>query len=264
MQATRVAVAALAGLALASCTGTGRATAPVAEPAAGPDGASLYPTVLVYDGHHTGDHPTWSYRSTMSLIAAERDGRAIWRRTVTYGDDGPMRTSLDVDRATLAPVQSQLEWNGATVSLEYAPGTVTGVIIEDGALRTVSRSHQEPVVLYDALDLYVAALPLRPGFETRVSILEFWLLGNPERYVTRELVLRVTGESEVVVPAGTLPVYVVALVPTDGDERLRTTYHVLVTAPHFVARAEYVVNPATVGEEKRSTGVEELVALPQR
>lgn len=248
-------------LVVAVAPGCTRATPSSAKAAPAPDGSSLRPATLVYAGLHQGDHPPWKYRQTVTLVEATRAGQPVWRRTSTFGDDQRVSSAVEVDRRTLQAVRSDLLWNGATVRLTYSPGRTTGVIEQDGAARNVAYRHQEPIVVAETLDLYVAALPLAPGFETRVSLLDTWLLDQPPRYVTRPFTIRVKAEEVVTVPAGALPVFVVAIDPTDGDERQRSTYHVLRSRPHYAVRMEYVVNPATVGEEKRSVGVDELVAL---
>jgi hypothetical protein len=72
-------------------------------------------------------------------------------------------------------------------------------------------------------------------------------------------VIRVEGEEQVTVPAGTQPALLVAIEPTDGDQRLAARYHVSPTTPHYALRMVYVVNPVSLGDEKRSTGTDELV-----
>ncbi|HTE49448.1 MAG TPA: hypothetical protein VK698_01160 [Kofleriaceae bacterium] len=249
---------------LALVLGLGCARHPPASsaPAAGasaPDGSSLRAATLEYSGTHRGDHPDWRYQQTVTIAAAERAGRPVWRRTSTFGADAPMSTVLEIDRATMAAVHSDLTWNGSTVRLDFRPGRTSGLVEHEGARRQVAYRHTEPVVLSDALDLYVAALPLAPGYESRLSLLDFWLLDDHPRYQTRPFTVRVVEETTVTVPAGSLPVFTVAIDPADGDDRLRSTYHVLRTRPHYAVRMEYVVNPATIGEEKRSVGVDELV-----
>jgi hypothetical protein len=230
------------------------------QAAAGPNGDALRAATLVYQGRHQGDHPTWSYRHSVTIDAADRAGRQVWRRTSRYVDDTKVAGAIDLDRRTLEPIHSELLWNGATVRLDYAAGQTTGVIEQNGAQRAVSYRHNDPVVLADALDLFVAALPLAPGYRSRVVLLDFWLLTEPTHYQTRAFEIRVDREDLVTVPAGPQRALVVTIEPTDGDERLKAVYHVATTAPHYAIRMEYVVNPRTVGDEKRSVGVDELVS----
>jgi hypothetical protein len=240
----------------------GCSAAPGRDRGAGPaDGGTLRPATLVYAGRHEGDHPTWRYRQTVTISIAERDGRPVWRRAQAYRDDDKVATMIEADRQTLRPVHSMLLWNGATVQLDYAPGRMSGAITENGVPRAVDQRHPEPVVLSDLLDLQIAAMPLAKKYQTKISLLDFWLLDQPPRLQTRLFVVRVEREDLVRVPAGEIPVYVVAIEPTDGDDRLKATYHVLKTSPHYPVRMEYIVNPATVGEEKRSVGIDELVSL---
>jgi hypothetical protein len=225
------------------------------------DGSTLRPAMLQYAGRHEGDHPPWHYHQTVTIRMTERDGRPVWRRTQAFRDDDKVSTTIEADRETLHPVRSELLWNGIAVRLDYAPGRMSGVIEEKGAQRAVEHRIPQPVVLSDLLDLQIAAMPLANGYQTRISLLDFWLLAEPPRLQTRAFVVRVDREDLITTPGGELPVYVVAIEPTDGDDRLKATYHVLTTRPHYAVRMEYIVNPATVGEEKRSVGIDELVSL---
>jgi hypothetical protein len=225
------------------------------------DGSTLRPATLEYAGRHEGDHPTWRYRQTVTISMAEREGRPVWRRAQAFRDDDKVASTIEADRQTLQPVRSELMWNGVSVRLDYAPGRLSGVIEEKNVPRAVDHRHPEQVVLSDLLDLQIAALPLEKKYQTKISLLDFWLLDQPPRVQTRLFVIRVEREDLVRVPAGEIPVYVVAIEPTDGDDRLKATYHVLKTRPHYPVRMEYIVNPATVGEEKRSVGIDELVSL---
>lgn len=232
--------------------------------AAGPDGDTLQAATLVYQGRHQGDHPTWSYRHAVTIDAADRAGRQVWRRSSRYIDDTKVAGAIELDRRTLEPIHSELLWNGATVRLDYSAGQTAGVIEQNGAQRSVSYRHKDPVVLADALDLFVAALPLVPGYTSRVALLDFWFLTEPTHYQTRVFEIRVDREDLVTVPAGPQQAFVVTIEPTDGDERLKSVYHVAKTAPHYAIRMEYVVNPRTVGDEKRSVGVDELVSVTRK
>jgi hypothetical protein len=250
---------------IASALGCGAAPAvvPAAElgaRGAALDGGALRPATLVYDGHHHGDHPTWAYRQTITIAATERAGRPVWRRTARYSDDA-MAMTLELDRQTLQPVHSELSWNGARVSLDYAAGRITGVVEQNGGSRPVAYRHDQPIVLSDMIDLAVAALPLAPGYRSRISVLDLWLLDTPARFETRTFTVRVDKEDVVTVPVGALPVLVVAVEPMDGDARLSSVYHVMKTAPHYAVRMETIVNPTTVGNEKRSVSLDELVSV---
>jgi hypothetical protein len=247
--------------ALAITVGCSGATPAVSR---APDGGELRPATLVYAGVHEGDHPAWRYRQTVTIAAAERAGRPVWRRTAR-SDDGLVVTTLELDRQTLAPVHTELTWKDATMQLDHAPGRTTGVVERNGARRDVAHRHAEPVVLHDALDLWLAAQPLTVDRVERISVLEFWLIHEPGRYAVRPFTVRVLREEVVRVPAGEIATLVVALEPNDGDERLRSTYHLLKAPPHYAVRAEYIVNPVTQGNEKRSVGTEELVSIdPER
>jgi hypothetical protein len=219
----------------------------------GVDGTVLIPVALRYAGHHEGDHPTWSYRESVIIESADRAGRPVWRRTAKYSDDDSTASVIELDRQNLAPVHAELLWNGITQHVDFTVGQMTGTIEERGAVRAIRQPYQ-PAILADALDLYVAALPLAPGYRSEVDLFDFWLLTEPTHIQTRRFVIRVERQEQVTVPAGTRLSLVVAIEPTDGDQRLAAHYHVPPAAPHYALRMVYVVNPVSVGDEKRSIG----------
>jgi hypothetical protein len=224
------------------------------------DGSVLMPATLIYSGRHEGDHPTWAYRESVIIEAADRAGRPVWRRTSRYAHDDSMSSEIELDRRSLAPVHTELSWNGIVQRVDFVAGQMTGTIEERGAVRAI-RHEYRAAILADALDLYIAALPLAPGYRSEVELFDFWLLTQPTHVQTRRFVIRVEGEEQVTVPAGTQPALLVAIEPTDGDQRLAARYHVSPTTPHYALRMVYVVNPVSLGDEKRSTGTDELVKV---
>lgn len=223
------------------------------------DGGSLRPARLVYAGRHEGDHPTWSYRDTVTIERAERGGRPVWRRTSRHAE-GSIGSVIDLDRQSLAPVHAELSWSGLAQRVEFGAGELTGAVVEGGAELAV-RTPYRPGAHVDALDMYVAALPLAPGFRAEVDLLDVGLLNEGTQPQTRRFVIRVERQESVTVPAGTRSALVVAIEPTDGNQRLAARYHVATAPPHHALRMQYVVNPATAGQIKRSTGTDELVSI---
>jgi hypothetical protein len=221
-------------------------------------GAMLHPATLLYVGCHEGDHPTWAYRESVTIEAASRAGSPVWRRTSRYADDDSVASVIEIDRQSLAPVHAELLWNGIVQRVDFADGQITGTIDDHGAKRSVAQRFQ-PGILADALDLYLAALPLAPGYRGEIDLFDFWLLTEPTHVQTRRFVVRVERVEQVRVPSGSRPSLVVAVEPTDGDQRLAARYHVIPTPPHYAIRKTYVVNPVSIGDEKRSIGTDELV-----
>jgi hypothetical protein len=105
------------------------------------------------------------------------------------------------------------------------------------------------------LDLYIPALPLKPGFEIRVGM--FYDDNRPPR----PFKIAVEDIETVRVPAGQFEAFRIRVDPLDHDGRMRSIYHVRTTRPRVVVRKEYVVNPLTEGPLKRSTGIEELESI---
>lgn len=242
----------------------GPATVETGVPRIAPDGNSLRSATLVYKGLHQGEHQAWAYQQTRTLVAAERAGRPIWRRNFIFADDTDFSYTLEVDRRTLAPIHSEYRFGPRKVWLDYSPGQTTGVIEEKGTTKNVAYRHKEPkepilTVEDETLDLFLAALPLAPGFETRVALINVWMVSQTNRFEPRVFTVRVNKEDVVKVPAGELAVFVVGIDPTDGDERNKSVYHMSKARPHYAVRMEYVVHPG-VGKERRSVGVDELVS----
>jgi hypothetical protein len=109
--------------------------------------------------------------------------------------------------------------------------------------------------VWAGLDLYLLSLPLRVGFEKQVDILV------DDDKPQRPFKLSVERIERVRVPAGEIESFRIRVDPLDGDDRMRSIYHVRTTSPGVVVRKEYVVNPRTEGEMKQSTGIEELEAV---
>jgi hypothetical protein len=226
----------------------------------GANGATLRPATLEYAGRHEGEHPTWRYRESVTIAAASRGGRAVWRRAVQYADDDAVASTIELDAESLAPVHLELTWNGIHQRADFAGGAMTGAIVERGVERPIRAAYGR-AILADALDVYLAALPLAPGYRGEVELFDFWLISEPTHVQTRRFVVRVERAEPVAVPAGTLPALLVAIEPTDGDQRLAGRFHVAASAPHYAIRMQYVVNPVSVGDEKRSIGTDELVRV---
>jgi hypothetical protein len=239
-------------------------SAPTAPRRAVVDGAVLVPATLVYAGRHEGDHPTWAYRESVIVEPAERAGRPIWRRTSRYTDDDSVASAIEVDVHSLAVVHAELSWNGIVQRIDFTAERMTGTIVERGVERAVDQRYR-PGILADVLDLYVAALPLMAGYSTEIDLFDFWLLTEPTHVQTRRFVIRAQREEPVTVPAGTRRALLVTIEPTDGDQRLAARYHVTPSTPHWPLRMVYVVNPVSIGDEKRSVGTDELIrATTQR
>jgi hypothetical protein len=219
---------------------------------------------LRYHGEHRGDHTPWIYTTHVSVETASHQGRAAWRRSYRFeqispASDAPstMEGSIVLDRATLAPIELQSTFGKVRQHWRFladrVEATDTG---DDGKVSQTRVPLQGPVVtdVWAGLDLHVLGLPLREGFQDRIHILY-------EAKPPRPFRLSVERIEAVRVPAGELESFRLLVTPLDGDDRMRSIYHVRTAAPRVVVRKEYVVNPRTEGPLKRSTAVEELEAI---
>ena len=224
--------------------------------------SAVGPIKLRYHGEHRGDHPSWIYTAHVSVEADAYQGRPAWRRSYRFEDVGKdggnkIEGTILVDRETLAPLESQDTFGGQRSHLVFRPDRVEGTDYGAGQTTAVSLHVQGFVVtdVWKALDLFVLGLPLRAGYRARVQV----LYDNDKPL--RPFAVSVERTERVRVPAGEFTAFRVLLEPLDGDERQRAIYHVRSDGPPLVVRKEYVVNPTTVGQLKRSTGVEELEAI---
>jgi hypothetical protein len=164
--------------------------------------------------------------------------------------------TIVVDRDTPASLESQSTFGDERSRTTFRHNQVeTTVVGADGKARVETIAVRGFFVtdMWSGFDLYVISLPLRPGYRTRVNF-----LGGDR---LRPFAISVERVERVRVPAGEFDAFRVFVDPLDGDDRLRSIYHVRSDGPPVVVRKQYVVNPKTEGEVKRSTGVEELEAI---
>jgi hypothetical protein len=221
---------------------------------------------LRYHGEHRGDHPSWIYTAHVSVAAALYGGRPAWRRTYRFETIGPpagepeitIEGSIVLDRETLAPLEAQSTFGAQQSRLIFRSDRIEGTELAGNAEPSHTTLPVQGFVVTDVwmgLDLYLLGLPLHQGFQQRVSILD------ENNKPLRPFQLSVERLERVHVPAGEFDAFRVLVDPLDGDQRMRSIYHVRADPPSVVLRKEYVVNPETRGPMKRSTGVEELEAI---
>jgi hypothetical protein len=252
------------GVVLLACTHTtpDSATAPRDELPA----ASVQPMKLRYHGEHRGDHPSWVYTAHVSVAAELYSGRPAWRRTYRFetvsppasGPETTIEGTIVLDRETLAPLEAQSTFGTQHSQLIFRSDRVDGTEIAGNGEPSHTTLPVQGFVVTDVwmgLDLYILGLPLKQGFQQRISILD------ENNKPLRPFHLSVERLERVHVPAGELDAFRILVDPLDGDQRMRSIYHVRAERPPVVLRKEYVVNPRTDGPVKRSTGVEELEAI---
>jgi hypothetical protein len=218
---------------------------------------AVRPMELRYHGEHTGDHRPWIYTAHVSVEPAVYEGRPAWRRSYRLENAGTkVEGTIVVDRDTPASLESQSTFGDERSRTTFRHNQVeTTVVGADGKARieTIAVRGFFVTDMWSGFDLYVISLPLRPGYRTRVNI-----LGGDR---LRPFTISVERVERVRVPAGEFDAFRVFVDPLDGDDRLRSIYHVRSDGSPVVVRKQYVVNPKTEGEVKRSTGVEELEAI---
>jgi len=101
------------------------------------------------------------------------------------------------------------------------------------------------------------------GYKTSVALLDDDYSGRPEGWSFRPFTISVVATRERIrVPAGEFTTFRVAIAPMDGNPKMTSTIHIQASAPRFVVRKEFIVNPKTFGKVvKRSTGTEELISI---
>jgi hypothetical protein len=239
---------------LASCRPV-RSTGPI-------DRAPLRPAQLTYRMVHQGDHTPWRGMVHVSIDRDAAAGRPLWRRSFRIEAEGsrPITiTGVAVVGDGPAQIESSGVWDTEKSRAVWHDKELVGETSNGaGAPRPIRVKLPAPLALdFGALDIALPLLPLAPGYETRV-----WLVDeNPAGWTFRPFAVSVRGPETIRVPAGTFSALRVSLAPLDGNPRMRSTFHVQSSSPRVVVRKEYLVNPETKGPVKRSAGVEELVSV---
>jgi hypothetical protein len=246
----------------------GLACTPAAPPSAPAKAAmsAIEPMTLRYHGEHRGDHPSWIYTAHVSVTAESYAGRPAWRRSYRFETVASQASEVNItiegtivlERDSLAPLEAQSTFGKTRRRAIFRSDRVevTGFAEDATPSRTTVPVHGMVVTdVWAGLDLYLLALPLRVGLEKRVDILV------DDDKPPRPFSLSVERIERVRVPAGELEAFRIRVDPLDGDDRMRSIYHVRTTDPGVVVRKEYVVNPRTEGAMKQSTGIEELEAV---
>jgi len=224
---------------------------------------------LRYHAEHRGDHPSWIYTAHVSIEAESHRGRPAWRRSyrleVLNRPSGPdsapdnvIEGTIVLDRETMAPLEARSRFGKTRSESIFRSDRVEGTnVAEDGKVSHTAVPVQGLVVtdVWAGFDLYLLGLPLREGFQNRAAVLYY---GDKP---PRPFHLSVERIERIHVPAGDFDAFRIRVDPLDGDDRMRSTYHVRTDGPRAVVRKEYVVNPITEGPMKQSTGVEELEAI---
>jgi hypothetical protein len=226
------------------------------------DGSALSPMSVLYRGAHRGDHTSWEYVAYISIAREAHAGQPAWRESYRLQGlpPGPsliIEGTTVVDSGSLAAVVSQDVFGATRTRLSYEQGRVTGEIEDGDGTVAVDIPTTGNVIrcMWTVLDLFLMGLPPHVGHKVDFHIVD------TSAVRLRPFSLTVEGQEHLRVPAGEYDVMRIALQPPDDDRTLTSTYHVRTAQPRVVVRKEYVVNPETVAERKRSVGIEELASV---
>jgi hypothetical protein len=232
------------------------ATRPV-EPA-------LRPAELSYRMVHQGDHRPWRGVVHVSIDRDAGAGRPGWRLTSrTVAGEGRSMTITGMALVADGPaqVESRGVWDKEETRAVWRDGEIVGERRDGaGAVRPMRVALPSGALAVDfgGLDVALPMLPLAPGYERPIWILDEDSAGA---WRFRPFALSVGAAETIRVPAGTFRALRVSLAPLDGNQRMRSTFHVQESSPRVVVRKEYLVNPETNGAIRRSAGTEELSSI---
>jgi len=180
-------------------------------------------------------------------LAPEAGGGGLWKlEAASQGPMGAAKDTVLLHAHSLQPVHRSAEQGPAKVEIDYAADSVKGKI-QAGPQEIPIDLPLDAPVLSDgsALEVFVAALPLAPGYRTTLRTFEL----NSQK--VRPWSLEVTGTETVEVPAGKFDAFRVEMKPLDGQTDASTLW-VAKDAPRAVVRMEGQL-PAASGGLKMTT-----------
>jgi hypothetical protein len=188
-----------------------------------------------------------------TAVPLQVDGRAVWRITRSplrtpegiRNGGGPDYDFVDLDRVTLAPLQSEHRGPGRA-----GPGAVTRFSFGSGAdgvqrlngdgsvaEKIALAAEQRPIITLDGPGAAIVyqAIPWADGLRLRGYMVDRWHGRDNQRL--RPIELTVTGRSSVEIDGRRIETYVVTERPVDAS--YRATSYVTVARPHRAVRIEY-------------------------
>ena len=175
-----------------------------------------------------------------TITPALLDGRKTWR--ITHYSQDPTETRIndydlyDLDRETLAPVRSVRNTEEYRLELVFRRNEVT--------LRKITSKNTsiERIPLATAvqaegpgLDVFVAGLPLQPGYKARYAIVDRW--SGHDRSRVKTITLSVLKTSIENTSLGRREIYEILIQPEDDSFQIKEK--VLAEPPHYPVRVEY-------------------------
>lgn len=193
-----------------------------------------------------------------TITPALLDGRKTWR--VTHYSQDPTETRIndydlyDLDQETLAPIRSVRNTEEYRLELVFQRNQVT--------LRKITSQNTsiERIPLATAvqaegpgLDVFVAGLPLHPGYKARYAIVDRW--GGYEISRVKTITLAVVKTSTENTSLGRREIYKILIHPEDDSFQIKEI--VLAESPHYPVRVEYT-------REGKTFPASEVLALTSR
>lgn len=186
-----------------------------------------------------------------TVVPAQVDNRAVWRITRVplrapegiRGGGGPDYDFVDLDRPTLAPLQSEHRGQGragpgAVTYYKFGADAVQRLNTDASVVERIAlQAGQRPIVIADgpgAAAIY-QAIRWSDDLRLRGYMVDRWHGRESQRL--RPIDVSVTGRSSVEIDGRRLETYVVAERPLDGSYRMIS--HVTIERPHRAVRMEY-------------------------
>jgi len=188
-----------------------------------------------------------------TVVPLEVDGRPVWRITHTQlrGPEDlrkgttPGFDFFDVDRATLAPQQSEHHTAGRAdapakaTRFEYLPGSVRRLNDDGSVAETIALEvGQRLIADGPGAAIINQGVKWSDGLKLRGYMMDRWR--GTERERVREVELSVTGRSAVEIDGRRVETFVVVEEPVDGAYKL--TSQITVARPHLHVHVQYVAN----------------------
>jgi hypothetical protein len=215
------------------------------------DTKRVCPTALVWRlGIGPGRTP---FDVVETVVPLEVNGRPVWRITHTQlrgpedlrNGTTPGFDFFDLDRATLAPLQSEHRTAGRadaparTTRFEYLPDSVRRLNKDGTVAETIAlAAGQRLIADGPGAGVINQAVNWSDGLKLRAYMLDRWR--GTERERLREVELSVIGRSAVEIGGRRVETFVVVEEPVDRSYKL--TSQVTVARPHLPVRVEYVAN----------------------
>ncbi len=178
--------------------------------------------------------PGGRFQGTLERVLekGERNGAKVWvLKSTSKLPTGEGRDTYWLDPATLLPLARSAKQGQASIEMNFSPESVRGAMSMGGRELPIDVKLPAPVLGDSgAFEVYLAALPLEPGYETTLRVFEL------TSQKVRRLGLSVSEET-IEIGSQSHDVYEVKLVPLDGQPG-GGSYWISTGSPRVVLRSE--------------------------